>query len=173
VWTILLTCVLGANAISVLRVHPHYLTYFNEAAGGPLHGMDHLADSNIDWGQCLVALRDWLDENAPGRRIRLAYFGTMFPEVLGVDYELPPLDGPSPGLQAVSANYLLGIPFPAPNGEGRQSPLGLDALVYYRGFEPIAVPGNSIFVYDLTLDEVNRVRRELGVAPWREAGAQP
>ncbi len=168
VWTILVACALAANAISVLRVHPHYLTYFNEAAGGPLHGMDHLADSNIDWGQGLVALRDWLNENAAGRRIRLAYFGTMFPEVLGIDYELPPLDGPAPGLQAVSANYLLGVPFPAPNGEGRQSPLGLDALIYYRRFEPIAVPGNSIFVYDLTPEEVNRARHELGVPPWRE-----
>ena len=101
IWKVFIVAALAGNAVSVLRVHPNYLTYFNEAAGGPLHGLEHLADSNIDWGQGLVALHDWLVENAPGKRIRLAYFGTMYPEVLGIDYELPPFDGPVPGLQAV------------------------------------------------------------------------
>jgi hypothetical protein len=124
--------------------------------------LEHLADSNIDWGQGLLALRDWLNEHAPGQKIRLAYFGTMFPEVVGLEYELPPLGLPVPGLQAVGANYLLGIPFPAPNGAGVQEPVSPNALTYYRYFDPIAVPGNSIYVYDLSVEDVRRVRRELG-----------
>ncbi|MGO8745482.1 MAG: ArnT family glycosyltransferase [Thermoguttaceae bacterium] len=167
-WKTVLLLALAGNAASVLRIHPHYLAYFNEVAGGPAHGLEHLADSNIDWGQGLIALRDWLRMHAPDQKIRLAYFGIMYPEVLGIDYELPPLDGPAPGLQAVSANYLLGIPFPAPNAGGGQSNVPLNALVYYRQFDPIAVPGYSIYVYDLSVDEVNRVRGEMGLPAWDE-----
>src|SRR5262249_3178018 len=39
------------QAVSVLRVHPDYLAYFNEAAGGPSQGWRWLVDSNVDWGQ--------------------------------------------------------------------------------------------------------------------------
>ena len=41
---------------SVLRVHPNYLAYFNEAAGGPAQGWRWLVDSNVDWGQDFDAL---------------------------------------------------------------------------------------------------------------------
>jgi hypothetical protein len=160
---VVVVAALAGNAASVLRVHPHYLTYFNEAAGGPLHALDHLADSNIDWGQGLLALRDWLARHAPGKKICLAYFGAMYPEVLGIDYELPSAEGPAPGLQAVSANYLLGCPSSPPSGHWSRAHVPRAAFVYYRRFRPIAVPGNSIYVYDLGLEEVNIVRREMGL----------
>src|SRR3989338_6742069 len=35
------------QASSVLRVHPHYLAYFNEAAGGPEGGHRYVVDSNL------------------------------------------------------------------------------------------------------------------------------
>jgi hypothetical protein len=38
-------------AASSLWVYPHSLSYFNEAAGGPLRGAEHLLGSNSDWGQ--------------------------------------------------------------------------------------------------------------------------
>ena len=47
-------------AVSVARVHPHYLAYFNEAAGGPAHGYRLLADLNLDWGQDLKRLPERL-----------------------------------------------------------------------------------------------------------------
>jgi hypothetical protein len=36
---------------SSFSVHPHYLAYFNELAGGPTSGWRWLIDSNLDWGQ--------------------------------------------------------------------------------------------------------------------------
>ncbi|MFH2002089.1 MAG: glycosyltransferase family 39 protein [Planctomycetota bacterium] len=36
---------------STAQVAPHYLAYFNEAAGGPEAGDRYLLDSNYDWGQ--------------------------------------------------------------------------------------------------------------------------
>lgn len=35
---------------AVLWVAPHWMSYFNEVAGGPMNGHNWLVDSNIDWG---------------------------------------------------------------------------------------------------------------------------
>jgi len=132
-WSIVVTGTMTWTVVGVLSVYPNFLAYFNEAVGGPEHGLEHLADSNIDWGQGLIDLKEWLEKHAQGRTLRLAYFGNMLPEILGIRYELPPfgveddasdghsIQGPVPGLQAVSANYVIGIPLKAPNGRGSQT----------------------------------------------------
>jgi hypothetical protein len=63
-------------------IRPNYLTYFNEAAGGPGRGYSHLVDSSLDWGQDLPALKTWLDGHptlVDGKPLYLAYFGTADP----------------------------------------------------------------------------------------------
>lgn len=45
---------------SSLTCYPHCLSYFNEPSGGPRNGWSHLDRSNVDWGQDLVYLSDWL-----------------------------------------------------------------------------------------------------------------
>jgi hypothetical protein len=125
---------LVATAASTLHVHPHYLAYFNTISGGPDRGADHLIDSNLDWGQDLVNLRLWLEKNAPGERVGLAYFGQINPRVFdkrgeGFDWFLPPPEPGSmrpeppryaldpaqrslgPGLYAVSASLVEGLPW--------------------------------------------------------------
>jgi hypothetical protein len=52
---------LGWQALSVLRVHPSYLAYFNELAGGPDGGWRYLNDSNLDWGQDVGRLAAYVD----------------------------------------------------------------------------------------------------------------
>ena len=83
------------NAAAVARIHPHYLAYFNELAGGPEHGHAILIDSNIDWGQDLYELAEWLRTHRPGQTVRLAYFGNVDPAILeplglGFPYVLAP-----------------------------------------------------------------------------------
>jgi hypothetical protein len=39
------------EAAASLAIHPHYLAYFNEIAGGPAQGWRWLLDSNLDWNQ--------------------------------------------------------------------------------------------------------------------------
>ena len=52
---------------SSLWIYPHSLSYFNEAIGGPLNGASHLLGSNVDWGQDLVYLNQWIaNEATPG-----------------------------------------------------------------------------------------------------------
>ena len=63
-------------------IRPNYLAYFNEVAGGPSDGYKHLADSSVDWGQDLPALKTWLDNHPAivnGKPLYLAYFGTADP----------------------------------------------------------------------------------------------
>src|SRR5438270_134891 len=74
-------------------IRPNYLAYFNEVAGGPSNGYKHLADSSVDWGQDLPALKTWLD-NHPAivnrKPLYLAYFGTADPRSYEINARLLP-----------------------------------------------------------------------------------
>ena len=59
------------------------ISFFNLAAGGPNAGFRYLADSNLDWGQGLIALREY-EQKHPEETLRLAYFGSVDPALYGV-----------------------------------------------------------------------------------------
>jgi tetratricopeptide (TPR) repeat protein len=138
----------------VADVYPHTLTYFNHFVGGPANGYKYLADSNVDWGQGLKLLKQWMDRQSVPQ-IGLAYFGTADPAYYDIDYTplpaaTPGLDLPSiakmwtkprlPGYVAVGATVLTGV-YLDPQWQ-----------LFYRGLQqttPVAVLGNSIFVYRL------------------------
>jgi hypothetical protein len=116
-----LTMVLVAwHAVESIRVSPNYLAYFNELAGGPGQGYKHLADSSLDWGQALPALKQWLDEAGlqpqGSQRVYLSYFGTGRPEYYGIDttqlwgfLDRRPQQAPQPlggGIYCISASML-------------------------------------------------------------------
>jgi hypothetical protein len=105
-----------------LRIHPHYLAFFNVLAGGPTNGWRLLSDSNIDWGQDLIHLERYLKAHpellAGDERLRLAYFGTADPAYyLGTIERLPSwpfmpepdLARYTPGLYAISVTELSGL----------------------------------------------------------------
>ena len=102
-----------------ISIRPSYLAYFNQLAGGPSQGYLHLADSSLDWGQDLPALKQWLDADRVQRsseNVYLSYFGTARPEYYGI--QATPLAGfidrrpPAPpvlltgGVYCVSATML-------------------------------------------------------------------
>jgi hypothetical protein len=70
------------NAADALRFAPGYLSYFS-----PLVPQSQayrlLSDSNLDWGQGLLALRKY-EQTHPGELIWLAYFGSVDPAVYGI-----------------------------------------------------------------------------------------
>jgi hypothetical protein len=45
---------------STLRVHPYYTSYFNTISGGPDQGWRLLGFSNIDWGQDVQLVDNWI-----------------------------------------------------------------------------------------------------------------
>lgn len=111
---------LVGHAWSSYAIRPHYLAHFNTLAGGPDRAYRLVADSALDWGQDLPALRDWLArERRPGEPFYLGYFGSAWPPHYGVRptafltsatliVRPPPLrQEPRPGLYALSATVLV------------------------------------------------------------------
>ena len=143
-----------------LRFHPHHLAYFNEAAGGPVNGGWHLVDSNIDWGQDLYGLRDYLVEHKIND-IGLAYYGTVLPSSIGINAHDPPFRMPRPGWYAISVNVVHGRPHVFGNHEGASVRVGLGELLYFRLFTPVTSIGYSINVYHLTHRDVAEYMTEL------------
>lgn len=146
-----------------LRFHPHHLSYFNEFAGGPANGWRHLVDSNIDWGQDLHALKEWLDDH-PGERIKLAYFGTVSPSAIGIEYDFPTARTPTPGRYAISVNYVAGRPHHLRDVDGRELTVNIDDFGYFRFFEPDDRIGHSILIYDLTSEDIARYHAAVAAA---------
>jgi len=138
--------------VPVAGIHPHYLSYFNAIAGGPVEGRHRLIDSNLDWGQDLVALKRLLDQEGIDK-IWLAYFGNEDPATVGIDFELP--RGPEPGWNAVSVNYVMGLPFShIRDGRGNRVRLERPLFIGYQRFEPVARAGYSIDLYYLTAEDI-------------------
>ena len=157
---------------SSLAVYPHSLSYFNELAGGPEGGGAHLIDSNIDWGQDLLYLREWLKAHPEVKPLGLAYFGAIEPRDAGIECALPPsgpvpgadaeepdavLRGPRPGWYAISVTLLYGHSARLSDGHGGPT------YAYFQRFQPIARAGYSINIYYINVEEANRVRKELGL----------
>jgi hypothetical protein len=157
-------------AASVLRCHPDYLAYFNEAAGGPERGYKYLADSNLDWGQGLKPLAAALRRmgNPP---VFLCYFGVADPSYYGIRYApLAPvtnverregavrLTGTDRALLAVSATNLQTVYY-----------ADHSLFDWLKARKPLLRAGRSIFLYDLTDDE-RALERLAGLA---EAAGDP
>jgi hypothetical protein len=133
-------------ASGTLLIHPRYLAYFNELAGGPGNGYRRLVDSNLDWGQDLKELKSWMDrERVP--EIKLAYFGSADPDYYGIRGERLPGKLRPPRLAsrihagdvvAISATHLAGVYL-----SEDERPL----MRRFQGETPIARVGYSILVY--------------------------
>ena len=178
-------CVVSLYAwgfVSSLMIYPHSQSYFNELAGGPENGGEHLVDSNIDWGQDLMFLKSWIDRHPEARPIGLAYYNLVDPAIVGIEYTVPhPFArelyhdrsgrydhlGPKPGYYAVSVNYIRGSSsFAPPDHKSDWIPLGgAEPYSYFQFFRPIARAGYSIYIYHITLDEANAARRKMGLPP--------
>jgi hypothetical protein len=166
------------SLVSTVAIHPHYLSYFNEAAGGPDKGHNHLIDSNIDWGQDVLFLKAWLDQHPEAHPLGFACFNTIDPRILGIDFTLPPPGpitadaaegksanrlGPRPGYYALDVNFVRCFAYSVPDGKGQFVYSPLHQYEYFQHFQPIAKAGYSIFIYHITLEDANRFRREWGM----------
>jgi hypothetical protein len=136
------------QAVATVRAFPHYLAYFNELVGGSKNGWKYLVDSNLDWGQDLPGLREWMARNDV-TRVKLAYFGTADVSYYGVAADRLPGYQPAPpsasvrevhpgDVVAVSATLLQGLYVDEPTRTL------MDRL---KRLAPVHVIGHSLFVY--------------------------
>lgn len=90
-------------------IHPDYLAYFNELAGGPRGGHRVLDDSNIDWGQDLGRLAE-LQARYPNEPLYVATDKMFVPEAFGVRAQrltLEQIAKPPRGVVAVGKHWAL------------------------------------------------------------------
>ena len=134
--------------LSLIRIYPDQLAFFNELAGGSTNGHKFLVDSNLDWGQDLKGLKRWIDDHRVNQ-IKFAYFGTVNPSYYGINAIPAPgslvlsrwssndNSNASPYI-AISATYVAGLYL-----------AHKDTYASFRNKSPIATIGHSILVYKL------------------------
>lgn len=145
---IAIVALLSGYVVGAIRLHPHYLVYFNFLAGGPENGHRYLVDSNLDWGQSFHALRAYLERRGI-EQVNLSYYTYADPALYGVDYQpLPPATGappilsqrfdPPPGVYVLGATTQQGVMVVDP-----------DTFDWFRRREPVGRPGTALFVYQV------------------------
>ena len=143
--------VLAWHVAESVTIRPDYLAYFNQLAGGPSEGYKHLADSSLDWGQDLPALKQWLDREGltrPGAgNVYLSYFGTARPDYYGIKaiplagfLDRRPPQPPEPlggGVYCISATVLdvIGASFYRPEHEGTYQAALQNLIAFARASE--------------------------------------
>lgn len=133
-------------ALGTLRIFPDYLSFFNELAGGAAGGYRYLVDSNLDWGQNLWQLRDWMAENNV-QRVYYAHYSPANPQMYGIAADFLPPDPravpfapwrPAAGTYAIGATVLQGSYTPDVN-----------TYAWFRSRQPTARLGNALFIYQV------------------------
>jgi hypothetical protein len=170
---ILTSILLTWSIFSSLWIYPHSISYFNELAAilptpneprspqepegtsfiasllnaGSRNGGRHLLDSNIDWGQDIFYLEKWCQSHPEIRDIKVSYWGSYPLELTKVHFQgIPPENAPQSGWYALSVNYLY-------NREKQ--------YLYFLNLKPVARVGYSIYIYHVTPEDANRIRREI------------
>lgn len=136
-----------------LAIQPNYLAYFNILIGGPANGWQWLVDSNLDWGQDLIALAAYEKQHL-AEPYQVAWLGTAPLEAYGIangrpmpiwpqgredpltDPFYPPV--PAPGTYVLSATQLQGVYL---KNQSR--------FAWFQDQAPTDRIGYSLFVYDV------------------------
>jgi len=135
-------------ALETLLAAPWYLSFYNRAVGGPGGGDRIVNDSNADWGQGLIALREELARRGI-HRVHLAYHGTADPAVYGIDYipYLGGVPGPESEWLAVSSYFSVGLSQRLMIQTGRTPFMRFDFSKL--AVRPVARPARCMYLYRL------------------------
>ncbi len=138
----LAAAMLVGGVIPSLYVFPHSHAYFNLLVGGSQKGGEHLAGSNLDWGQDLLLLARWKKLHPAVKIDGVAYSLSPYIDLslLGLPTQSPPSNGPRPGVWVVFAGQL------------RQEHHQYD---YFLAFKPTAVLGYTVYIYRLSQSDVD------------------
>jgi 4-amino-4-deoxy-L-arabinose transferase-like glycosyltransferase len=145
-------------AVVVLTVYPDYMTSFNPLAGGAANGWKRLSDSNVETGQEVKALADYLKQHN-ANDVTGAFMGSEFIKFYGIELrELEDVaneedDESRPAYVAIGAWYLQ---------EVNVTPEQKAMIDPYRTLAPEAMVGHSIFVFRTSTQPTTGYRREQG-----------
>ena len=130
--------------LTVIFVFPSFLAYFNEIAGGPDNGYKWVVDSNLDWGQDILRLAQYIETNNINT-IKLDYFSGAPAEyyIKTAKVESFNREVPQKGWLAVSSTIYMG----ACEGGAPNCTYNERAYTWLDQYKPVAKIGYSIFVY--------------------------
>jgi 4-amino-4-deoxy-L-arabinose transferase-like glycosyltransferase len=151
-WLYAVVALLLFQAVSVARVFPAYISYANEAAGGPARVHELLSDSSSDWGQQLISVKRYVDAHGIkdcwfayfGQGVAdFSYYGIPCKPLITADslyfdgpHDVPPaIDGPV----LMSAGVLSGFEF---------GPYPLNPYEQFKLRDSQAVIDYGVFVFD-------------------------
>ncbi len=136
------------SSVSSLWVFPYNLAYFNEFAGGPTQGHRYLLDANVDWGQDLFRVKQWIHNHPEVGKPYMVHTGFVSGTHVGIDSHWPVRwptvevvaearkqpSPPAPGWYIISLNELF-------NQKGDYR--------YLRDLTPVDRIGYSFWVYHI------------------------
>jgi hypothetical protein len=138
--TVLVAVLLAWTVIEAARTFPNHIIYMNQLASRAPHWW-YLSDSNVEWGDDLSGLAQYLHEHGETRVVdaTLGGFGVLrFYGIERVDgFAKQTADRPK--YLAIGASYLNGSTIPG----------HVDYFAAYRDQTPEAVIGDSIYVFRL------------------------
>ncbi|MBI3442987.1 MAG: phospholipid carrier-dependent glycosyltransferase [Candidatus Sungbacteria bacterium] len=155
IWQIFITSIPKYALVSVLLLWlvaatlgaaPYFLSYYNELVG-MRYGYRIAVDSNYDWGQDLIRLKQYVERHDI-KKIAVDYFGGG-----NLDYYLGnraepwwSSKGPAHGWFAISINTLQGAYGTPTRGWIRRPE---DSYNWLKPYRPVGRVGQSIFIYTL------------------------
>ncbi|MFC1645213.1 ArnT family glycosyltransferase [Patescibacteria group bacterium] len=145
IYTALLYATVLILVLETLLAFPYYVSFFNQAAGGPKNGHNYVTDSNADWGQDLKRLQKFLDKHPEIEKIRVDYFGGGNQAYYLGDKYLQWWDSKRPienGWYAVSTNFLQGSMHDESKSES-------ESWKWIQGYQPDYQVGTSILIYHI------------------------
>jgi hypothetical protein len=131
-----------------------YFEFFNLIGGGTGNGYRIVSDSNFDWGQSLIDLRDWQQRNG-GVRVDLAYHGRADPAWYGINYS-PLIEPGGSKYVAISQMFLTETPLHMATPNGTTPFITLAGARKLLDTKPLAKAG-SIFIFERSVYEATHV----------------
>ena len=141
----------GCMGFEAVRTFPNYTPYMNQLASSHPHWY-YLSDSNVEWGDDVNALADYLKARGETKVSAALSAGWSTLGRYGVDYldmvSLPPDKMPETRYVAIGASFLNGSLIPGDeNVIGRRYFERTNLFARYRNRKPEAVFGGSIYLF--------------------------
>jgi hypothetical protein len=144
---VLLLVWIGGEAV---RAFPNYMPYMNELAATRPHWW-YLSDSNVEWGDDVKELGQYLRARGETRTRALLLGGYVTLGFYGVEYldALAPQDASTPRYLALGASFLNGSTVPGYQVNGRPASEAerVNTFDEFRHRAPEAIIGDSIYVF--------------------------
>ena len=133
-----------------IRTYPNYMPYMNQFASSRPHWW-YLSDSNVEWGEAVKELAEYLKARGETRTRGLLLGGYMTLGFYGVEYldAVAPAPQNPPRYLALGASFLNGSTVPGYDIDGKRvsETVRVNTFDAFRYRTPEAIIGDSIYVF--------------------------